>query len=65
MLGGSQKFTDGQVIGSDEGINLQLFSREVLGTLLGDVDGITLGIDVGTDLCSLDLSFDSFNDGKL
>ena len=34
-------------------------------TILGDVDGITLGIDVGTELYSLDGSFDYSNYGKL
>ena len=34
-------------------------------TLLVNVDGITLGIDVGTYLGSLDRSFDGYNYGKL
>ena len=36
------------MIGSDEVIKLVLFDGEVLGTILVDVDGITLGLDVGT-----------------
>ena len=39
------------------------------GTLVGaiplNVDVITLGLYVGTDLISLDGSFDGYNDGKL
>ena len=34
-------------------------------TVLGNVDSIVLGIDVGTDLDSLDGSFDVYNDVKL
>ena len=34
----------------------------MLGNIPGNVDGITLGLDVGTKLCSLDGSFDDSND---
>ena len=61
MLVGSLGFTDSKVIGSDEGINMGLFDGEVLGTTLGNVDEITLGLDVGTYLGSLDGFFDSSN----
>ena len=37
---------------------------KVLGTIFGNVDVITLGIDVGTDMGSLDVSFDGSNDDK-
>ena len=37
----------------------------MIGTILVNVDGITLGIDVGTELGSLYGYFDVFNDGKL
>ena len=37
----------------------------MLGNILGDVDGITLGIYVGTELGSLYVSFDGFNNGKI
>ena len=37
----------------------------MLDTILENVDGITLGLDVGTTLDSLDGSFDGFNDGNL
>ena len=33
--------------------------------ILGNVDGITLGIDVGTEFISLDVSLYGSNDGKL
>ena len=38
---------------------------KVLGTILINVDVITLGFDIGTDLVSLDGSSDRSNDGKL
>ena len=37
----------------------------MLVTIIGNLDRITLGIDVGTELGYLDGSFDSSNDGKL
>ena len=37
----------------------------MLGVVLVNVDGITLGIDVGTELISLDESFDGSNYDKL
>ena len=37
----------------------------MLGTILDNVGGITIGIDVETDMGSLDVSFDGSNDGKL
>ena len=42
----------------DEGIKLGLFDGKVLGTILGNADGITLRLDVGTELGYLDGSFD-------
>ena len=42
---------------SDEGIKLGLVDDKVCGTLPENVDGITLGLDVGTDPGSLDGSF--------
>ena len=48
LLGDSLEYTDGKVRGSDEGINLGSTDGKVIGTVLGNVDGITLGIDVGT-----------------
>ena len=37
----------------------------MIGTILGNLDGITLWIYVGTDLGYLDGSYDGSNDGKL
>ena len=36
----------------------------MLGTIFGNVDVITFGLDVGTDMGSLDVSFDDSNDDK-
>ena len=65
MLGYSLIYTNGKVLGSYEVIKLGSFDREVIGTLLGNIDGITLEIDFGTELDSLDGSFYGYNDGKL
>ena len=37
----------------------------MIGTIVGNVDGIKLVIDVGTELDSLDVFFDDYNDGKV
>ena len=37
----------------------------MLVTILGNLDGTTLGVDVGTELVSLDVSFDGSNYVKL
>ena len=42
-----------------------LYDDKVFVTVLGNVDVITLGFDVGTELGSLDGSFDGPNYGKL
>ena len=65
FLGESLEYTDGKVIGSNEGKKMGLSGGKMLGKIPGDVYGITLGLDVGTYLDSLDVSFDSSNDGKL
>ena len=54
LLGCLLRSTDGKVIVSDEGIQLILYDGEVLVTIHGDVDGIKLGIDIGTYQGSLD-----------
>ena len=46
------------MFGFDEGIKLGSNDDEVLGTVFGDVDGITPGIEDETDLGSLDGYFD-------
>ena len=57
-------YTDGKALGSNEGIKLGLSGSEVIGTILGNVDRITPGIDIETYMVSLDGYFDSYNDGK-
>ena len=52
------------MLGSDEGIKLLLSGGKVIVTILGYVDGITLGIGVGTELAPLDGSFGGSNDDK-
>ena len=46
-------------------IRLGYTDGEVFGTILGNVDRITFGIDVGTELGYLDELLDGFNDSKL
>ena len=57
--------TDGKVIGSDEVIKMVLIYGKLLGTVVVNVDVITFGVDVVTELVSLDGYFDDSNDGKL
>ena len=47
MIGDSLGSTDVKVLGSDDGIKLVYNSGEVIGTTLGNNDGITLWFDVG------------------
>ena len=65
MLRDSLVSNDGKVLGSDEGIKMGSNDNKALGPILGNVDVITLGIDVVTELGSLDESFDGSNDVKL
>ena len=46
--------TDGKVIGSDEVIKPGLSDGKLLGNIIRNVYGITLGIGVGTELGYLD-----------
>ena len=50
LIGDSLGSTDVTVLGSDKGIKLGSTGDEALGTILGDVDRITLGIYVRTEL---------------
>ena len=54
------------MLGSDEGITLVSTDGKILGTILGNVDGIKLRLYFGTDLgtLSLDGYFDGSNDGN-
>ena len=54
--------TDGKVLGSDEDMKQGHTDDKVLGTIFWNFYGITLGLDVGTDLGSLYESFDVSND---
>ena len=65
MLEDSLVSTDDKVVGSDEGIKLVLSDGNVIGTILINLYGIILGIDVGTELVSLDGSYEVFNHGKI
>ena len=47
--------------GSGEGRKMGIFDSKVLGTILGNVHIITLGIDIGTELGSLYGAFDGSN----
>ena len=50
--------------GSDEGIKLRIYDGKVIDTILGNVDGITLRLDVGPELGSLYGYFDGSIDGN-
>ena len=58
FLGGSLRSNDGKVIDSNESIKLGSTEGKVFGTILGNLNVITLGLGVGTDLGSLDGLFD-------
>ena len=47
------RYNDGKVVGSDKGIKLGSIDGKMIGNILGNVDVITLGIDVGINLGSL------------
>ena len=53
------------MLGSDEVIKLRSTGGKVLGTIILNVDEITLRINVGTELGYLDGSFDGSNYGKI
>ena len=65
MLGGSLGFTDGKVLGYNEGILLGVSNVKMLGTILVNVYGIAVGIDVRTELESLNGYFDGSNYGNI
>ena len=65
MLGDSLVSNDGKLLVSDEVIKIGSTDGKVIGTILVNVDGITLGLDIGTNLGSIYGSFDAFNNGKL
>ena len=65
MHGESLGYTDGKLLGSYEGITLGLFGGKFIGTIVVNVDEITLGIDNGSNLWSLYGCFGGSNDGNL
>ena len=65
MLEGSHGYTDDKLLGFDEGIQVWLYDGKVIGTILGNLDGITHGIDVGTYMGSLEGFFYYSNYGKI
>ena len=56
---------DGKFLNSNEGIKLVSTDENFIGPILGNVDEITIGIDVGTELGYLDGSFGGSNYGKI
>ena len=50
---------------SDEVIKLGLSYGKVIDTILGNLDGVILGIDDETNLVYLDESFDDYNESKV
>ena len=58
-------YTDGKVLGYDEGIKLEYNDGKVFGTIPGNVDIIILGLDIGTELGFLYGSSDGSNEGNL
>ena len=58
-------FTDGKMLESDEVIILWWYNGKLLGIILGNVDGIFLGLVVETELWYIDVSFDGSNDENL
>ena len=65
MIGYLLGYTYGKVLSFDEGIKVWFTDGKVICTILGNVDLITLGLDIGTDLGFLDWPLDGYNDGKL
>ena len=65
LLGESLGYTYVNVSRTDEGIKLGSIDDEVLVTIFGDVEVITIWLDFGTELGTLDGTFAGFNDGSL
>ena len=54
MLGVSLGYSEGKVICYDEGTYLESSGCKMLCTIPGYVDGVKIGLDVGTEIGSLD-----------
>ena len=65
MLGVLLGSTDEKALGSDEGIKLESTYGKVIVTILRNLYGITLRLDIGTELRFLDGSSDGSNEGKI
>ena len=66
MVGGSfGASTDVKQLASDKRIKMGFSDVKVLGIIIGNMDGITFGIDVGTELGCLGRYFCGSNDGNL
>ena len=65
MFGNSLGYIDGKVLGSDEFIKLVSTDGKVIGTIILDVYGIKLELYVGTELGSLNVSFEGSKDDML
>ena len=65
MFVGSMGYTDGTLLGYDEGTKLESPDGKVFVNKLVNVDRITLGLDIGTNLGFLDGSLDGSNEVKL
>ena len=62
FLGDSLGYSDVKALGFDEFIILGFTDSKLIGAILLNVDLIVPGIDGGTELRSLDRSFDCSND---
>ena len=62
---GSLVSIDDKVLSYDEGIIIGPTDGEVIDTILGNVDGITLGLNIGTELGPFYRYFDGSNDSNL
>ena len=58
-------YTVVKLLGYDEGIKRGSTGGKVFGAILGNLDIITLGVDIGTELGFLDGSFYCSNESKL
>ena len=65
LIGGSLGSTGCKLLDSSEGIKLVISDVKLLCTILGNVYGIIIWLDVGTYLGLLDGSFDGYNDDNI
>ena len=61
MFEGSLGYNYGKVLGSDEVIKLGYTDGKVFGTILGNVDGIPLGFDIGMLMVLMKASFRGYS----